>query len=215
MRRPRRAGRSGLPTLLVGLAGSILAELLRLAGPFAEGNGPSNWRECAGSTIYAVTGAAVLLYIPWDAPHVPLEVALAGAAIPAVFPAAAHAVGSIKERAEEWRQRQAAPAPPQVEWRPGPAARPASSLARSVSVAMSAEPATAAASDLTSASAQPLTPREAEILKVLLLRSGQVAADQAASLSPRELERDITRVLRDEIGPLEGRSFLDYMTSRF
>ncbi len=52
-------------------------------------------------------------------------------------------------------------------------------------------------------------------MKVLLLRSGQVAADQAASLSPRELERDITRVLRDEIGPLEGRSFLDYMTSRF
>lgn len=86
-----------LPTLLVGLVGGALAEVIRLAGPLAHGKGPTKLPEYLGSFAYVITGAAVLLYVPWDTPHTPLEVAAAGAAVPALFPAAVRSAGSIRD----------------------------------------------------------------------------------------------------------------------
>jgi uncharacterized membrane protein YeaQ/YmgE (transglycosylase-associated protein family) len=85
-----------LGTVALGLVGSLLAELLRIAGPLTENRGPHNRSEWLGSLLYALCGLAVILYIPWDSGHTLLEVAAAGAAVPAVFPSAARTVVGLK-----------------------------------------------------------------------------------------------------------------------
>jgi|GEM_PF-4448312 len=76
-------------TLGLGLLGGVIAELIRIAGLLRQGQRPGAL-ELLGSVIYAALGAGAVLF-GWTTPHSAFEVAVLGAAFPALF---ASAVGS-------------------------------------------------------------------------------------------------------------------------
>lgn len=73
--------------LLVGVLGGLVAELIRIGSALRSGTRP-DLADVGGSVIYVALGALVIFYVPLDVPQNGLEVLIAGAAVPAVFPAA-------------------------------------------------------------------------------------------------------------------------------
>jgi hypothetical protein len=74
------------PTLLIGLAGGMIAELIRIAEVLRANRGPTP-RETLASVIMAFLGSGAVLY-GYDAPQAALKVATLGAAFPLLFSAA-------------------------------------------------------------------------------------------------------------------------------
>lgn len=78
-----------LPTILMGMVGALIAELVRVVPALREGKPPNGW-ELLASAVMVVLGAGAFLF-GWDTAQPPLRVAVTGAAFPLLFSAAVSA----------------------------------------------------------------------------------------------------------------------------
>lgn len=95
-----------VPTLLMGVLGALIAEVLRVLPAIRKGVPPRGW-ELVASLIEVVLGGGVVLF-GWD-PQPVLQAAVTGAAFPLLFSAAVNgakpggAEGEGRDVAEEGR----------------------------------------------------------------------------------------------------------------
>ncbi|MEU4560481.1 hypothetical protein AB0F72_19055 [Actinoplanes sp. NPDC023936] len=74
------------PTLMVGIVGALLAEVIRTLPAIRKGKPPRGWELVASLIQVALGGGAVLF--GWDQEQSALQVAVTGAAFPLLFSAA-------------------------------------------------------------------------------------------------------------------------------
>ena len=75
-----------VPTLLVGIIGAFLAEVIRALPAIRKGKPPRGW-ELVGSLVQVALGGGTVLF-GWDQEQSALQVAVMGAAFPLLFSAA-------------------------------------------------------------------------------------------------------------------------------
>ncbi|MEV6345614.1 hypothetical protein [Actinoplanes sp. NPDC051851] len=75
-----------VPTLLAGIAGAFLAEVIRALPAIRKGKPPRGW-ELVASLFQVVLGGGAVLF-GWDGEQSALQVAVMGAAFPLLFAAA-------------------------------------------------------------------------------------------------------------------------------
>jgi hypothetical protein len=80
-----------VPTILVGVLGAFLAELIRILPAIRQAKPPRGW-ELVASLIQIALGAGAALF-GWD-DQSPLQVAVTGAAFPLLFSAAVNGAKS-------------------------------------------------------------------------------------------------------------------------
>src|SRR5690606_18046881 len=79
-----------VPTMLVGMLGALIAELIRLVPALRAGRPPQRL-EYLASVIMVVLGAGAAL-LGWDTPQPAYKVAVLGAAFPLLFTASVSAL---------------------------------------------------------------------------------------------------------------------------
>ncbi|GAA2608125.1 hypothetical protein [Paractinoplanes durhamensis] len=75
-----------VPTLLVGIVGAFLAEVIRVLPAVRKGKPPRGW-DLVASLLQVVLGGGAVLF-GWDQEQSALKVAVMGAAFPLLFSAA-------------------------------------------------------------------------------------------------------------------------------
>jgi hypothetical protein len=96
------------PTVLLGVLGGLITELIRIGGAFRADKPPAG-RQYLASAIFTLLGAGAVLY-GWNTEQPALEVATVGAAFPLLFSAATSALTSppggaalSADRRQPWR----------------------------------------------------------------------------------------------------------------